>query len=257
MEDISMEENGMEEKTEKGRKKTKLIAILAVIAAISAVFLVPAAQKYQFQKSTDANFSSVSNKDLDEGDLEKLKAEYGEAGKILQNNGYDLEANLKKADILRGIQEYDKAIAVYKKMQEKNPADARPSQGLGSVYFIQKKYQDAKDAYEAAVKNDAKNLDAYLQLARIYRVTGKETDDKDAVKKFYEDGISQLGDNKLRLAEAYAAYLERIGENDKAMEQLNAALAAAPEDDKESVQVEITRLQAKMAAPAQAPAAQQ
>jgi len=257
MEDISVEETGMEEKTGKGRKKTKLIAILAVIAAVSALFLVPEAQKNQFQKSTDANFSSVPNKDLDEGDLEKLKAEYDEAGKTLKNNGYDLEANLKKADILYRMQEYDKAIAVYKKMQEKNPADARPLQGLGSVYFIEKKYQDAKYAYEAAIKNDAENLDAYLQLGRIYRITGKETDDRDAVKKFYEDGISRLGDSKLRLMESYADCLERIGENDKAMEQLNAAFAVAPDEDKESVQVEITKLQAKMAAPAQAPAAQQ
>lgn len=257
MEDISTEETGMEEKNGKGRKRTKLIAILAVIVIVSALFLVPGAQKYQFQKSTDANFSSVPNKDLDEGDLEKLKAEYDEAGKTLKNNGYDLEANLKKAEVLYRMQEYDKAIAVYKKMQEKNPADARPLQGLGSVYFIQKKYQDAKDAYEAAIKDDAKDLDAYLQLARIYRITGKETGDKDAVKKFYEDGIQHLEGNKLRLVESYADCLERIGENDKALEQLNAALAAAPDEDKESVQAEITRLQAKIAAPAQAPAAQQ
>lgn len=241
MEEIS---TSPEENKNQDVKKIKIIPILILIIAVLAVISIPFVQKYQFQKSTDTDFASVPNRDLDSGDLEKLKAKYDKAEQVLSGNGYDLEANLVKADVLFTMQEDAKAETIYKKLQELYPSDARAFERLGEIYSSQKRYEDAQQLFSKAINKDPKNLDAYLRLAMVYRATNKEKDQKDMVDKFYQDGIQNLGDDKLMLVDEYASFLERAGEYNKAIEQLNILLANSPDD--QDIKDRIAELQAKL-----------
>jgi tetratricopeptide (TPR) repeat protein len=242
----SVSNDAVKDKTKnKGISGIKIFGFMILILAIIAIVAVPAYEKYQFTKTTDADFVSVPNKDLDADTLEVMKTKYDEAEETLKKNGYDLEANLAKADILTTMQENDKAIAIYEKLQELYPSDARSFEELGSIYLSQKNYPKAEEQLAMAIKKDTGNIKAYMQLSSVYRADGKESTDKETVKKFYEDGIAAIGeDHKLQLVDEYAAYLARIKEYGKAIDQVNVLLASSPDD--EDLKARIASLQAKM-----------
>ncbi len=232
-----------EEKTEKAEKKPiykKLAVPLVLLALVGLYYYLPYKEKQDFVKSTTPNFVSVANTDLDEGDLERLRGEYGGLESNLSKNGYDLEANLKKAEILHVMQEYDKAHAVYMKMTQLYPEDSRAFKGMGDIYFTKRDYVASEAPYLNAIKLDPANVDAYGQLARAYRYFEK---DNGEIGKFYEDGITALGDNSEVLVNLYAKHLERIGDYSKAIEEWKIISAKYPDDV--DIQNQILDLEAK------------
>jgi|GEM_PF-6993713 tetratricopeptide (TPR) repeat protein len=238
-------------KSEKKPFLKKAVAPLLLIVLVGLYYYLPYKEKKDFVRSTAPDFESVVNTDLDEGDLEKLRGEYDQIESDLSKNGYNLEANLKKAEILRVMEEYDKAFAIYTKMTEIYPEDSRAFKGIGDIYFTRREYVASEAPYLQAIKLDAKNTEAYTQLARAYRYFEK---DNGKISKFYEDGIKALGDDKDALVNLYAKHLERIGEYGKAAEQWKILLEKMPDDV--DIQNTIAELEAKMNSGSAAPAAE-
>ena len=88
-------------------------------------------------------------------------------------------------------------LAACSKAPEAEPADEAPGwqakYDLGVRYLSEGNYQEAILAFEAAIKIDPKNADAYRKLAEAYEKTG----DEDAALRTLETGAEATGDREL------------------------------------------------------------
>ena len=89
------------------------------------------------------------------------------------------------------------SLAACSKAPEAEPADEAPDwqaqYDLGVRYLSEGNYEEAILAFEAAIKIDPKNADAYRKLAEAYEKTG----DEDAALRTLETGAEATGDREL------------------------------------------------------------
>ena len=89
------------------------------------------------------------------------------------------------------------SLAACSKAPEADPADGAPGwqtqYDLGVRYLSEGNYEEAILAFEAAIKIDPKNADAYRKLAEAYEKTG----DEDAALRTLETGAEATGDREL------------------------------------------------------------
>lgn len=89
------------------------------------------------------------------------------------------------------------SLAACSKAPEAEPADEAPDwqtqYDLGVRYLSEGNYEEAILAFEAAIKIDPKNADAYRKLAEAYEKTG----DEDAALRTLETGAEATGDQTL------------------------------------------------------------
>ena len=87
--------------------------------------------------------------------------------------------------------------ACQKALEAAEPADEAPDwqtqYDLGVRYLSEGNYEEAILAFEAAIKIDPKNADAYRKLAEAYEKTG----DEDAALRTLETGAEATGDQTL------------------------------------------------------------
>lgn len=81
--------------------------------------------------------------------------------------------------------------------------------GLGNVYVIEKRYDEAEAAYRGAVSAQENDIHGYLVLADFYSVV---IQDEEMARSAYLRGLLST-DNHATLARAYANFLETIGRN--------------------------------------------
>ena len=88
-------------------------------------------------------------------------------------------------------------LAACQKAPEADPPDEAPDwqaqYDLGVRYLSEGNYEEAILAFEAAIKIDPKNADAYRKLAEAYEKTG----DEDAALRTLETGAEATGDQTL------------------------------------------------------------
>ena len=88
-------------------------------------------------------------------------------------------------------------LAACQKVPAVDPADGAPGwqtqYDLGVRYLSEGNYEEAILAFEAAIKIDPKNADAYRKLAEAYEKTG----DEDAALRTLETGAEATGDREL------------------------------------------------------------
>jgi tetratricopeptide (TPR) repeat protein len=125
------------------------------------------------------------------------------------------------ATLLQTLGRYDEAIAIYRKLTERDPINATPFNNLGVVYINTRDFEAATAAFDKALA-----LSPDMLLARIYRgylfyVNGNNED--------YLEAFAQLSDDTgvevFRLLSQAAAYPEMGREAEGA-----AALARAEEE---------------------------
>jgi len=230
------EDNSKEVISRKKSKRKPILIGLIVIGAI--ILLLPVLEKYNYRKSTEADFPSSEDLHTTEENMGQLQSDYDAAQETLKDDPYNLDANIKKAQVLSFLEEYDKALTIYVKMSEMHPGDSRPFKGAGDIYFTQRKYAEAKEAYQKAINIDPKNAEAYIQMARLYAYLDAGNEEKD---KFYRESIEKVGEgSQATMINYYAKYLESVGDYDKAIEQLKVLLQKTPDDNK--IRGEIERL---------------
>ena len=79
-----------------------------------------------------------------------LKTAISKLEKAIEVSGGDTMLYTKLAGIYSEIDEYDKALEIYKKVININPDDAFIYVSIGSIYENQNKYKDALEAYTKA-----------------------------------------------------------------------------------------------------------
>jgi len=236
----------MEEENIKSKKKPIVAIVLIIFLAIISYWAISynkgasESPEPSFQELSDTDFSNVDPNMPDEV-LESIKNNYNNAQEVLNNDQYNLEANMRKANTLYQVKEYDKAIIIYQKMGELNPNNSASFKALGDVYYAQMNYEQAESMYLTAIKNAPGAPEAYSQLAEIYRY--HLNGDEEKIKKFFEDGIGKLGINRYSLIQTYASYLEDIGDLENAIAQWKAVSMDFP--DNQEIRDRIVELEEK------------
>lgn len=108
--------------------------------------------------------------------------------KSAQDNPKDLGALQQLAIAYYQTKQYDKAVDTYNKMLKiKDSAEVRNN--LANVYRDMKKTDQAIKEYKAAIQADPKRVQAYVDLAALYLMSGKP----DQAKTVLKDGLTKTG----------------------------------------------------------------
>lgn len=236
------------------RKLTQIITFLIIAAAAVLAFKFAGLKKaanntpnnsnnaegLDFQALSNIDFSNIDPK-MPEEVVNKQKEQYNQAAEKLKQDPFDFEANMQKASVLYFFDEYEKAIIIYKKLGELRPKNYLSFKGLGDCLSQLHKFTEAEKAYLKTLENNPYEYNTYLALAEIYRYHIK--DNREKIVKFYEDGIKNLGENRLGLIQAYASQLEEWGEYKKSLEQWKIVSEEFP--DNQPIKDKIKELEKK------------
>mgnify|MGYP000371468703 CR=1 FL=1 len=88
--------------------------------------------------------------------------------------------NLKGFNFL-GLNNLEKATEMYATALEQNPNSSQACAGLGEVFHMQYKEEEAKTMFEWAIKNNPENLFAVAGLAKVNRDLGLEANHNNLV----------------------------------------------------------------------------
>jgi len=109
----------------------------------------------------------------------------------------------------------DEAVPLLEKYLEKVPDDPRAWMGLGLGYEDEKRFDDAKKAFEHAVQADPKSADAEFQLAKLISMSGNSA----LATQHFERAIEKNPNHAPSLAKLGNIYLQS-GQFEKAREVL-------------------------------------
>ncbi|XQW85373.1 XrtA/PEP-CTERM system TPR-repeat protein PrsT [Thalassotalea piscium] len=97
--------------------------------------------------------------------------------------------------------DYDKALTVAKKWQDKHPELAGSYNMLSAVYMAQNKVDLAKEALQTSLTKEVDNIFALTELAKLYFSEGN----KEEARKYAQTAVDKYPDNPKALRYYYAA----------------------------------------------------
>jgi len=92
--------------------------------------------------------------------------------KILQRDPDNIEDLLISGTARLKNNEFDKALALFRRAQKQSSGDPSPRINIAAVYMLQKKYPEAIKEYEAALDLDPNRLEALKSITQIYAMQG-------------------------------------------------------------------------------------
>lgn len=131
--------------------------------------------------------------------------------RIISENPADVSARSYLANLYLGMEQPDKAEAIYREIIAKDAKDYDDRLFLGLLLARQKKFGEARDILEGLLKASPTYGGAYPYLARIYT----EQAELDKARTTYEKGL-EVSWSPL-LAFEYAGFLEKGGKTDEAL----------------------------------------
>jgi tetratricopeptide (TPR) repeat protein len=134
--------------------------------------------------------------------------------------------------------EYENAYNSYLKSLELNSQSRVQWLALGDLLVKMKAYKTAENAYGKAKIINAYEPQVYLKLADLYKISA--LDDKEKIKKLFEEGLANIADNTL-LLDAYARWSADAGDKTKAIELYQQLIKLQP-GNAEALNREIDKL---------------
>ncbi|HLO16387.1 MAG TPA: tetratricopeptide repeat protein, partial [Anaerolineales bacterium] len=105
------------------------------------------------------------------GDL-KLAQELSD--QVLQIEPNNVEALLISGTARLKSNEFEKALALFRRAREQKSDDPSPRMNIAAVYLLQKKYPEAIKEYEAALELDPERFDALRAITQIHTIQGNQ-----------------------------------------------------------------------------------
>lgn len=124
----------------------------------------------------------------------------------------------KKGDYQRACKCYEKAITI-------NANFGQAYYNYGLLMFAQDRKDDAAKFYQKAIKTDRHLKDAWIGLARVFKVTKAEH-----AEKCYNEAV-QIAPNDSEVLDAYARFLTETNRPQQALQFYNKALALNDQQD--------------------------
>jgi serine/threonine-protein kinase len=110
---------------------------------------------------------------------------------------------------------------------------ATASNNLGTVYFYMRRYDEAAQAYEEAIRLGVNRHRVWGNLGDAYRYTHARLE---KITEAYENAVSlaedmlEVNSDDARTRGCLAAYLSHLGEHERAVDEIEEACALAPSD---------------------------
>lgn len=126
------------------------------------------------------------------------------------------------ANLLLGLEKYDKAIDIYKKLNESSPKWSCPWRHRGQAHWKMKQYDEAVKCLETAIQTRETHYDAYVMLAEVQREMGLNAEALATLEKGLPYAGKDIEDSSEEVAEidVQMLYLDLLQKNGK-MEKYN------------------------------------
>lgn len=135
----------------------------------------------------------------------------------------DAKVYNKRGDHFYRENQYDKALADYRKAASLDAANARSHTGMAGVYKAQKNFVKALSEYEKAAALEPKSIWHHISMAELY------AEQNNVAKALAEYGIAVVLDAPDTYGLAYrAGYFEELGRNAEALADYNKVVALEP-----------------------------
>lgn len=170
------------------------------------------------------------------GPLSTVEVQRVEAERLVKEKPKDFDAHVKLGDVYFRMQQYDKAIAEYKKASKIKAKSAVPHYAIATVYNAQGRANQAIKELNTALKLAPGYSEAYFLLGEIYFNQDKYGEAEKAFKKLTElEPV--LADAHYRLGLTY----EKQGRRELAIGEYQETLRFVP--DHEDAQAALRRLE--------------
>ena len=145
--------------------------------------------------------------------------------KLVRQGSVSQEIYYDYAHICVLTNDMDKAEKILKKVIELNPEFAPAHKDLGVIYLGRRLFDYAKDEFETALKCEPENPDMMFEYANYLHATSsfKESDE------YYQKVLEKQPDNYKAMAFSALNKIQ-FKDFDKALEEINTAMAHLPQD---------------------------
>ena len=211
-------------------KNKKNIAVVIFLALIICGFFLWQTMNSNNQTQSPQNNLALEellkiNTTLEMNDMQKTI--YEEAKNKLMENPEDYESLLNLARLKQDLLDHEGAITMYQNLREKKPDDVIPLNNLGTIYYNQKKYEEAEEMYLAIFEITPKWTNSYRELTNIYRYHLK--DKKEEIEPLLLNGIEKYPEMEADFIGLLAVYYDEIVPNkEKAIEYYEKLIALYP-----------------------------
>ena len=208
----------------------KKIAIIIAVVVIAIFIVAGGLIFYKYQIKSNAfvvnqlmQISSAATMN------DSQQKNYNDVKNRLLTNPADYKALFDLAGLKQGLGDEAGAIELYEKLHQEKPEDILPLNNLGSIYFNQKKYQQAEQMYLTILAITPKWLNSYNELYSLYQFFLK--DKKNDYEKIILNGIEKYPEQRQNMLSKAAVYYDEIMNNKaKAIEYYEKLLKLIPGD---------------------------
>jgi len=203
--------------------KWSYIILIAVIVLVvgGLTFAVFYRDDYKLNKIT-----TINGKVEMRADQQKV---YDELKGKLANNIDDYSSLFKLARLKQDVLDWDGAIEMYWNLRKQKPDDILPLINLGSIYFDSQQYVKAEEIQKTIIKTTPKWVNAYRELATIYRYHLK--DKAPELEPMLLDALKNYSELETEMTSLLAYYYDEVVPNkDKAIEYYTKLLKLRPDE---------------------------
>jgi len=207
----------------KNMSKWSYIILIAVIILVvgGLIFSVLYKDSYELNK-----LITINGKVAMTADQQKL---FDDLKVKLADNADDYSSLFKLARLKQDVLDWDGAIEMYWNLRKVKPDDILPLINLGSIYFDSQQYVKAEEVQKTIIKNTPKWVNAYRELASIYRYHLK--DKAPELEPMLIDALKQYPELETEMTSLLAYYYDEIVSNkDKAIEYYTKLLKLRPDE---------------------------
>jgi tetratricopeptide (TPR) repeat protein len=119
----------------------------------------------------------------------------------------------------------DRGVAEFVAAQQTNAEQPHSHVNLGLLYSRLRKYEEAEVAYRQALQLDPDYIPAYINLADLFRVQGRENEALDVLLQ-----AQKINTKNAAVAHALGLHYVRAGKNDRALQLLKRSTRLAPQN---------------------------
>lgn len=175
---------------------------------------------------------------------EEQQIKFDAAQTALEENINSAQALIALAQLKYDIRDLDGAITVYLKALEIQPTNTLILNNLADIYTQKKEYQKAADMYLQIIDHTPKWVNAYRNLATIYKFQLK--DHYSDMEEILLEGIKIIeeleGGAPTDLYSMLAVFYDETGEIDKAIEYYEIVVKLTPENTSAKMRLEELKL---------------
>ncbi|MGB2762232.1 MAG: tetratricopeptide repeat protein [Minisyncoccales bacterium] len=216
-------------------KKYQIFFLIALILFIAGAgfFLY---QKYQPASEENEIFSLPERITL----TEKQQEKFDKAKADLKENPNDYLALIAIAQVKYQVQDLDGAEKVYLMALEIQPTNTLILNNLGDIYNQKKEYQKASEMYLKIIESNPKWINAYRELAAIYKYHLKDRYPEMEVilLKGLEKSKEFTGEAPVDFYSMLAVFYKETGQVEKAIKYFEKVLELTPENQGAEIELE-------------------